>query len=41
MFREKFTLPFEIHVKYKNAFCGHNVEILKVNLVVYKIATGL
>lgn len=41
MFREKFTLSFMIHIRCKKLFCGQNVEFLKVNLVVHKIATGL
>ena len=40
MLTEKFTLSLEIYVRYTNAFSVHNVEFFKVNLVVYKIATG-
>jgi len=41
LYREIIAVCSEIHTKHIISLCGQNVELLKVNLVVYIVTTGL
>ena len=41
LYREIIAVCSQIHTKYINKLCGHNVELLNVKLVVHIVTTGL
>jgi hypothetical protein len=41
LYREIIAICSQIHTKHINALCGHNVEMLSVELVVHIVTTGL
>jgi len=41
LYREIIAVCSEIHTKHINTLCGQNVELLKVQLVVRIVNTGL
>jgi hypothetical protein len=36
LYREIIAVSSQIHTKHTNTLCGQNVELLNVNLAVYK-----
>jgi len=41
LYREIIAVCSQIHTKHINTVCGHNVELLKVKLVVHIVTAGL
>jgi hypothetical protein len=41
LYREIIAVCSEIHTKYKNTLCGHNIEFVNVKLAVYKVSLRL
>jgi hypothetical protein len=41
LYREIIAVCSQIHIKHINTVCGQNVELLNVQLVVYRVTTGL
>jgi len=41
LYREIIVVCSEIHTKHINTFCGQNVELLNVQLVVHIVTTGV
>jgi hypothetical protein len=41
LYREIIAVCSQIHTKQINALCGHNVELLSVEVAVHIVTTGL
>jgi len=41
LYREIIAVCSEIHTEHINTFCGQNVELLNVKLVVHIVTTGI
>ena len=41
LYREIIAVCSQIHTKHINTLCGQNVELLKVELVIHIVTTGL
>ena len=41
LYKEIIAVRSQIHTKHINTLCGQNVELLRLNMVVHVVTTGL